>query len=223
MNSKRADVLVVTSGGATVMSVCGGRRSPPPPSITHARTAGSGSTLPTSSMALTSNRWMPSSRPEYDAGEPHALQSSSSRRHSNSAGSSAWNVSVAPPTLTIPGGPASIVVSGGTASVRHVREAGVGSALPAGSTARTLSVRVPTNSVTRYGVGHGCHSADVSNRHSKLEPGSEARNVQPANVVHDTGPGPLAIVVSGGVTSASGWKLHASVTGPFWALTPSGE
>ena len=103
------------------------------------------------------------------------------------------NVGVA--SLVTPEGPLSIVVSGAAVSTVKLRDAGVGSTLPAGSVARTSNVCAPSaNEAVVSGVEHEPH-APPSTRHSKLEPAwlDEKANVGVESLV---GPeGPLSIVV----------------------------
>jgi hypothetical protein len=109
----------------------------------HVRVTGVGSTctLPAASMARAENVWLPCESPVNVAGSLHAVKAAPSSEH--------WNVTpvsgderskVAVVEFTLPPGPETMLVSGATVSTVHPREAGVGSTLPAVSTARTSSV-----------------------------------------------------------------------------------
>src|SRR6185503_12584189 len=65
-------------------------------------------------------------------------------------------------------------VSGGVASTVQLAVAGVASALPAGSTARTASVCLPSASAEYDAGDEQAASAPPSRAHSKREPGSVA-------------------------------------------------
>ena len=86
------------------------------------------------------------------------------------------------------------MVSGAAVSTVKLRDAGVGSTLPAGSVARTSKVWAPSASVAVVsGVEQEPH-APPSTRHSKLEPAWSDENAK-VGVVSLVGPeGPLSIV-----------------------------
>ena len=82
-------------------------------------------------------------------------------------------------SLVGPGGPELIVVWGPTVSTVKLREAGLGSVLPAGSVARTSKVWAPSAEGARRAAARlqGSKSASwvESRRHSKLAPASEEK------------------------------------------------
>ena len=81
------------------------------------------------------------------------------------------NANVAEFVVIVPVGPVSIVVFGAAVSTVKVREAGVGSTLPAVSRARTSNVCAPcARFVYACGDVHGANAA-LSRRHSNVEPG----------------------------------------------------
>ena len=114
-------------------------------STVQAYVAGVGSTLPAASTARTASVWLPWPSPVYVTGSVHATNGPPSRLHSYVTGLSFEEKSnVAVVEFVAAGGPLTIVVSGGVPSTVHVRDAGVGSTLPAASTARTSKVCEPS-------------------------------------------------------------------------------
>src|SRR4051794_14640112 len=101
------------------------------------------------------------------------------------------------------------------------REAGVSSALPRASTARTKNVYAPSASgPTTCGEPHDCSLPEVapgpSSRQRKPAPASSDVNANDG-VVESVGPlGPSVIVVSGGVTSS--FITNASKS-PLWVVS----
>jgi hypothetical protein len=78
-------------------------------------------------------------------------------------GSLAENVKVADVEAVVPDGPESIVVCGATLSTFHVRVSGLGSTLPALSSARTSNVCEPLLSdVYDFGELHACQARPLS-------------------------------------------------------------
>src|SRR5918997_1759085 len=124
-----------------------------------------------------------------------------SSAHSNVApGWSAWKVKVALVLSVSGAGPDRIVVSGGGVTLQ-LRLAGVRSALPAASLARTRSWCTPTGrSEYRAGEVQALNAAP-SSEHSNVEPASLAEKVSSAEVLAVSAGGPEAIVVSAGVGS----------------------
>ena len=129
--------------------------------------AGVGSVFPAASVARTLNAWVPGARSETVCGEAHAAYAPPSNRH--------WNVppvsvetkaNVAWVPATVPLGPEVIVVSGAAVSTVHAREAGVGSVLPARSTARTSKVWLPSPSPDTVAGDVQAAKAAPSRRHS---------------------------------------------------------
>src|SRR5687768_7396483 len=101
---------------------------------------------------------------------------SPSRKHSNvEPGSLEANVNVAEVLSACSVGPERISVTGGPSTV-HAADAGVGSTLPAGSTARTSSTCSPAaRPVSSYGVEQSPKPAS-SSWHSNVEPAWLAEN-----------------------------------------------
>src|SRR5690242_7862762 len=90
--------------------------------------AGVGSVLPASSVACTENVWAPCARFVALNGEVQGCIDAPSRLHVYvTMFSFAVNEMLTLAIGTVPLGPAVIVVSGGVASITHVRVAGVGS------------------------------------------------------------------------------------------------
>ncbi len=132
---------VAPSAGATVVTV--GAVA----STVQAWLAGVGSVFPSTSVARTWKVCSPSAKPVYSAGEVQRLKAASSRAHSYVAISSFdEKVNVADVLLARSAGPASIVVSGAVVSTVQSWLAGVGSALPAASMARTSKAWAPSGS-----------------------------------------------------------------------------
>jgi hypothetical protein len=178
----------------------------------HVRVAGVGSTLPTASMARTPNVCVPKLT-SYDLGEvqvPHAPPSS---WHWNvEPASDEENEKVAVGAFVFVLGADTIVVLGGVESTVHARVAGVGSALPTGSTARTSTLCEPSaRPEYAFGDEHGAQ-APPSRRHSNVAPESDDEKVRLAVVDVVVPDGPDSSVVSGAVVSGGGgvpvpWQL----------------
>ncbi len=97
--------------------------------------------MPALSTARTLKVWLPWPRPWSECGDWHAWKEPPSSLHSKVEPlSEAAKANVAEVDLTVPEGPEVIVVLGRTVSTVHARSAGVGSLLPARSTALTLKV-----------------------------------------------------------------------------------
>ena len=72
--------------------------------------------------------------------------------------------------------------------------------MPAASTARTEKVLAPPSRFGKLaGLVHGCHLAQPSNLHSKVEPASEEEKPKVTWEGRTAPEGPEVIVVSGGV------------------------
>ncbi len=166
------------------------------------RVAGVGSALPAGSIARTSKVCSPSARSPAGCGDWHAANAPPSTRHSNVVpGLSPVNSNSGVASPVGPDGPAVMLVCGGSVSTVKVREAGEGSVLPAGSTARTSSVWRPSSSRPVVNGEVQDAKAPSSTRHSKPEPGSSAA-ISKVGVASAVGPpGPAVIVVSGGSAS----------------------
>ena len=133
-------------------------------------------------------------------------------------GPSSWHSNVAPASVAekvnageespvAPLGPVLIVVSGAVASTVKVRVTGVWSVLPAASVARTEKVCSPSASVASVrGVVHGSN-APASIRHSNVEPGSLAKNVNCGVVWRVVPLGPSSIAVFGAAVSTVNDRL----------------
>src|SRR4051812_46509464 len=103
--------------------------------------AGVASVLPAWSVARTSKVWLPSASAAVVCGLVHEAQLSASTRHSKVAPASLeLKVNVGVVSFDGLGGVESIVVFGAVRSTVQVRVAGVPSALPAWSVARTSNV-----------------------------------------------------------------------------------
>ena len=85
----------------------------------------------------------------------------------------------------------------------HARIAGVGSALPARSRARTPKVWSPSERPPCDHVAAQGKKAPPSRLHSNLEPGSVAENSNVAAMVETVPMGPLVSIVSGDTVSTS--------------------
>ncbi len=125
-----------------------------------------------------------------------------SRRHSKlEPVSLEENANVAEFVVIVPVGPESIVVFGAAVSTVKVREAGVGSTLPAVSRARTSNVCAPcARFVYACGDVHGANAA-LSRRHSNVEPGLVEVNANDGDALLVAPVGPLVIAVSGNEVS----------------------
>jgi hypothetical protein len=85
--------------------------------------------------------WGPSARVGVVSGDVQAAKASVSTLHSNvEPGSSDENSKVGVASLTVPVGPESMLVCGLIVSTVKVADGGLGSRLPASSTARTWNV-----------------------------------------------------------------------------------
>ena len=135
-------------------------------------------------------------------GSEHEANAAESTRHWNvDPGSLESNPNVGVGSLVRPVGPESKVVSGRCVSTSKLRVAGLGSAVPPPSTARTSKVCPPSDScAVVWGVEHEAKAA-VSTRHSKLEPASLDSNSN-AGVASPVVPlGPSVMLVSGGTAT----------------------
>jgi hypothetical protein len=137
------------------------------------RVAGVASTLPEASRARTANVCAPSGSTAVVCGEVQTANAAPSTRHSNVPGSLAENVYAGLTSLIAPSGPDSITVSGAPASTTNTCEAGVWSALPAPSTARTKKVCSPSSSGSVVCRDEQRANAAASTRHSNVAPASE--------------------------------------------------
>ena len=161
------------------------------------RDAGVGSTLPAGSVARTSNVWAPSASEAVVSGRA-CRRPTRRRRRGTRRSSPAWlaeNANVGVASFVGPEGPLSIVVCGAAVSTVKLRDAGVGSTLPAGSVARTSNVWAPSASDAVVSGDAHEPQAPPSTRHSNVEPASSAENPN-VGVASFVGPdGPLSIVV----------------------------
>jgi hypothetical protein len=159
---KLALVEATDPTGPLSMVVSGGEMS-----TLHAALAGVASTLPAASTARTLNTCGPCVFTKNETGLVHAAQSALSSVHWKTAPASDVNEMVALVVATVPLGAEVMVVSGATVSTVQVREAGVGSMLPATSFARTSNVCEPSASPENDDwKTHGANAAP-SRRHSK--------------------------------------------------------
>ena len=168
------------------------------------RLAGVGSGLPAASTARTSKVWAPSLSAEVvwvSPGPEQAAKASASTRHSKLAPASPEEKpKVGVVSVVRPLGPESIVVFGGVVSTVKLRLAGVGSGLPAASTARTSKVWAPSASAAVVWVPEPEQAAKASpsTRHSKLAPASSEEKLKVGVLSVVRPPGPESIVVFGG-------------------------
>ncbi len=171
-------------------------------SISQAVSAGVASTFPAASIARTRNVCAPSESPANVAGEVHGAKAPVSTEHSNVAVASfEENVKTAFASLETASGSVTIVVSGAAVSTVHANVAGVGSAFPAASTARTANVCGPS---ARPGAVNGLvqtANAAESREHSKIAAGSSLSKSKVATAVSDGSDGVVSNVVSGAPVS----------------------
>ncbi len=100
-------------------------------------------------------------------------------------------------------------VSGSTVSISQVNDAGLASTFPAGSTARTRKVCVPSGTLFKVvGDGHAAKAAP-SREHSNVAAGSGLEKVKVATELVDAAGGAASMVVSGAVRSTT----HAATAG----------
>ncbi len=147
--------------------------------------------LPAGSVARASKSWEPSARPYSRAGLEHHLQDPPSRRHSQlTPGSGAAKPNAASRSRTSPEGPLATTGAGGTRSTVQRNSAGLGSALPAASSARTRSTWSPSVRPDNVvGDVQGAHEP-ASSRHSKRAPASGLENDSVAVVAFVMAGGP---------------------------------
>src|SRR4051812_35115202 len=108
-------------------------------------------------------------------------------------------------------GPTLIAVSGVDVSTDHSCIAGVGSTLPAASTARTVNACAPSVTLTMSGELHAAN-APLSILHSNVTlppPGSVPVNDSAGSIVLSSDGGPITSWVSGGVAST----FHVCIAG----------
>ena len=98
------------------------------------------------------------------------------------------------------GGPESILVSGGVASIVHVWRAGLGSSFPAASRARTSKACVPSPRPVYVAGEEQLVNAAPSSEHRNVELGS-LEKLKLAEELRTRPDGLSVIVVSGGVVS----------------------
>ena len=162
-NSNVGVTSLVGPEGPLSIVVCGAAVS-----TVNAHDAGVESTFPAGSVARTSKVWGPSPSAAVvwtGLQEAHAPPST---RHSKVEPTwSEESVNAGVVSLVDPNGPLSIAVCGAAVSTVKLRDAGVGSTLPAGSVARTSKVWEPSaRDAVVSGVEHEPH-APPSTRHSK--------------------------------------------------------
>ena len=143
VNVHVALVLVTVPLGPELMVVWGAVRS-----IVQLWLAGVASVLLAASVARTRNWCVPTARPAYERGDVHAVKVAPSSEHWNvEPDSLAEKANVALVEFVLALGPDVIVVSGGVVSaaswIVQLRLAGVVSALPAASVAKTRNVCDP--------------------------------------------------------------------------------
>ncbi len=177
LNWKVGVVLRVAVGGAAVMVVSGASGSGGTTWTVNVRVAGVGSTLRAASMARTWKVWLPSASVWVTYGEEHGAKAPSSTRHSYVTPAPPENSKAGVGSSVVPVGPEVIVVSGAIVSTVNVRAAGVGSTLPAASSARTSSVCRPSARAEATCGDEQAANVPPSRRHWKLAPVSLPWNV----------------------------------------------
>jgi hypothetical protein len=196
--------------GPPVIAVSGGVVSPG--CTVHEWVAGLGSTFPAVSVARTANVCAPATT-VYCAGDEQAANAAPSSEHANVASVSvAVNVKLALPLVVVAGGPDAIAVSGATVSTVNVRVAGVPSAFPAASVARTEKVCDPLPSDAAVTGEEQAAKSAPSSAHANVELLSLEMNANVAVVSLVAPLGPDVIVVSGAVVS-SGSTVHVCAAG----------
>lgn len=170
-NANAASAWSVGSLGALVISTVVSA------STSNVRSAGVRSG-PAAARARTCSACGPLGSGPTSCGEVHAVNPASSSAHSKvTAPTSAGlaNVNVCGPAATVAVGPSRITVSGRLVSTTHVYSTGLGSGLPAGSTAYTSSVWGPSASGRPSRSSHGT-SGPPSSEHWNVAPGSSDSN-----------------------------------------------
>jgi hypothetical protein len=208
---KVALVLVVVGGGPDAMVVCGAVVS-----TVKAWVAGVASTLPAASVARARRVCGPSARRAVVCGEVQRANVPASTAHSKVAASFAETSKVGVVSFVGPLGPDPIVVSGGVVSTVNGRLAGVASAFPAASLARTSKVYPPSARAAVVWGDVQDSNAPEPMRHWKLAPGS-LENVNMGVVSFVEPVGPVSIAVSGAVVSGAS-TVQAKLAGLGSAL-----
>ena len=164
--------------------------------------AGEASRLPTASLARTWNWCEPVASAVYWRGDVQAANADPSSEHSKAEPDSLEEKeNDALVEVVVAGGAASMVVSGATVSIVHPYCAGVASAFPTPSVARTRNWWVPlARPVYWRGDKHVTNGAP-SSEHSNVEPDSLAEKLKLALVLAVAAGGPAEIVVSGATVS----------------------
>ena len=198
----------VSAGGPSVRVVWGAWIG----TTVHSCSTQIASTWPAGSVARTANTWSPTARPVYTCGDVHGTVTPS-RKHSNvEPASLEMNWSSAVVDSASSGGALRIVVTGGPSSV-HSQVAGVGSAFPDGSIARTSSTcSPPASSSTSCGETHEANEPP-SSAHSNVEPNWLEAKVNVAVVLVVPSAGPVSTVVSGAVASAGASTVQVNSAG----------
>jgi hypothetical protein len=188
-------VANVVSGAAAMPLMTGAV-----PSTVHVRAAGVGS----APEALTARAWNvcdPSARLEYVTGVEQAANAAPSIEHWNVVPVSVevnWNVALR--VVTMPEGPAVIVVSGAPSATVHVLVAGVASG-PVTPIALTVNVCDPLESAEYVTGLTQLVAAAPSSEHWNVVPVSVDVNWKVALCDDEVPDGPLVMIVSGTGTS----------------------
>ncbi len=179
-------------------------------SIVQVQVAGVASTLPTRSMARTSNVWAPAVSPVRSCGVTQAAKPAPSSWHSNAPASVEVKANCTSALLSSAGGMSTSAVSGGVRSVVQVADAGVASVLPAASVAATVNVCAPSVAIgSSSGDAQGV-TATPSSVHANVTASGTASSVAAnvrrtvARLLGDAGPGSSRVsgaVVSDGMPS----------------------
>jgi hypothetical protein len=188
-----------------VIEVCGAVVSGAASTV-QVRLAGVASVLPAASVARAEKVCAPAAREPKEVGEAQSPQGRESSEHSKlELASLEEKLKLALVEVVVAGGPESIEVLGGVVSpdncTVHPRVAGVGSALPAVSTARTETVWLPSAKEEKDSDSAHAFQEAESSLHSKLEPFSVEEKSKFAVVAMVVPDGPETIDVLGGVVS----------------------
>ena len=181
-------------GGTALIVVSGAEVS-----TVKALEAGVASTLPASSVARTWNVCAPPASAGEVIGEAQGANAPPSMLHWNVEVSFAEKRNSGVESFVCAGGPRSIVVCGAAVSTVSARLAGVGSALPASSLARTWNVCAPSSSTAVVCGDAQAVNAPASTAHSKVAPGSLVNSK--VGVESFVSPGPVEMEVSGAAES----------------------
>src|ERR671914_1130162 len=222
VNWKVATESSVDAGGPEVI-VVSGRVPSGPSAASHSYlvggswTIGSPSTVRRSLTPRTANSCSPSLTANATYGDVHGSNSAPSTAHSNVAfGSSAVKVKTACSSVLGAGGPCwpgrmrpdgpDVISATGADTISHMRSAGVGSTLPAMSTARIWKRWVPGSSESVSGELHGSNGPLLTEHSNSTRCPGVALSVPKNSNVASVSPvrplGPEVMPVPGGLVSS---------------------